>query len=389
MSSQNYDMCHVCGAGVLNLIPQYSSLKRITSDCKSWPSGGELAVCQICGTVQKIINPAWEVEIKKIYDDYTIYHQSAGVEQAVFNQNTGQPSTRSIQLLTHLSQHVNVPDKGRLLDIGCGNGATLKAFNHIYPEWSLAGTEYDEKYKSIVELIPGVEALYTCPPQDVPRQFNLITMVHVLEHIAFPLKFLHSLREKLIDGGLLVIEVPNHVENPFELLIADHSTHFSKQSLVSLLETAGFSIEASATNWIPKELSVVAKKAQIGSNIAKQTANPDAFAAVDGRVEWLLSVLRDAEETAKEGPLGLFGTSIAATWLWSHLKDSVSFFVDEDPNRIGRRYHERPIYSPADVPEDGILFIALPPSIAYSIEARLKEAGYQYVCRVPQPLPTV
>jgi cyclopropane fatty-acyl-phospholipid synthase-like methyltransferase len=38
-----------------------------------------------------------------------------------------------------LQQVVDLPTRGNLLDIGCGNGAFLKSFGKVYRNWSLAG----------------------------------------------------------------------------------------------------------------------------------------------------------------------------------------------------------------------------------------------------------
>jgi len=39
--------------------------------------------------VQKLIDETWKMEIKSIYENYRIYHQSGGVEQATFDQDQG------------------------------------------------------------------------------------------------------------------------------------------------------------------------------------------------------------------------------------------------------------------------------------------------------------
>ena len=127
-----------------------------------------------------------------------------------------------------------------MLDVGCGNGAMLRAFSQAAPGWSLAGTELSDKYRRLVEGIPGVESLYTCPPAEVPGQFDLVSMIHVLEHIPRPAAFLARLLPKLVPGGLLVVELPHHVANPFELLIADHCTHFAAATAAAVLERPGW-----------------------------------------------------------------------------------------------------------------------------------------------------
>ena len=70
---------------------------------------------------------------------------------------------------------------------------------------------------------------------------------------------------------------------------------------------------------------------------------------------------------------GIFGSSIAGTWLYSELTADVSFFVDEDPQRAGKMHLGLPILLPQNVPEGSLVFVALPHSVAYTVSTRLRE----------------
>jgi 2-polyprenyl-3-methyl-5-hydroxy-6-metoxy-1,4-benzoquinol methylase len=378
--------CHVCAAPKVDMIPGYERFHRVTSDCRPWPSGGRLCVCPACGCVQQMADQVWQSEIEQIYQNYSIYHQADGAEQSVFEPISGQASSRSAYLLERLSSHVQIPATGRLLDIGCGNGALLRAFNRIAPHWSLAGTELNDKYRSVVESIGGVKKLYTCEPDQVPGTFNFISMVHVLEHIPAPKDFLVRLWSKLEDGGILVVQVPDYLQNPFDLLIADHSTHFTAMTIPGLIESAGYNAVTLATNWVPKELTVVARKTKSPS-IKWKASLFSGSDAVLGSLQWLQGVVKAARELSMLGHFGLFGTSIAATWLFGALETSVGFFVDEDPNRVGKTYLGRPVYHPSEVPHDSLVFIALPTKLAENIKSRMGQSGFRFNCGLPPSFP--
>lgn len=371
--------CHVCGVQTVDMVPGYEAFHRVTSDCKPWYRGGRLYVCRACGCLQKAIDPAWLGEIGRIYDDYTIYHQSGGIEQAVFRK--GKAQSRSEQLVELVQPYLPLSDVGRLLDIGCGNGAFLRAFRRFAPRWSLAGTELSDKYRQTVESIKSVEALYTVAPNQVPGKFHIISMIHVLEHIPSPGNFLALLREKIEPDGLLLIEVPHHRQNPFDLLIADHSTHFTVDTLVPLLERSGYRVVTTALEWVPKELTVLARSDVLNGTVERPEfpSTPDSSIklAVQG-LNWLESVLQAARECSAVGNFGLFGTSIAATWLFSELEGSVSFFVDEDPHRVGRTHMGRPIYHPSQVQAGSHVFMALPERLARAIAQRLQRPGVTF-----------
>lgn len=377
--------CNVCSDGGLEIVPGYEMFRRVTSDCKPWPTGGRLCVCRVCGCVQKVIDPAWQSDAEKIYEAYSIYHQSEGAEQTVFDEISGQASSRSARLLEHLQSHVQLPETGRLLDIGCGNGALLRAFAQFAPHWSLVGTELNDKCRPVIESIDGVEALYTCQPDKIPGSFNLIMMIHVLEHIFAPRDFIAKLREKLEFDGLLVLEIPDYQQNPFDLLVADHCTHFTVTTITALIEKAGFEIVSVASGWIPKELTIVARKS--GNRHMNRVGRMASYTleSTTKCLEWLESVAATAREITSKGVFGLFGTSIAATWLFGELEGLVNFFVDEDPHRVGKTYMGLPVYHPRQVRSNSHVFIALPTRLAESIQTRMETSRFRFSCYTLPP----
>jgi trans-aconitate methyltransferase len=334
--------------------------------------------------VQKAIDAKWLSEIEKIYGDYSIYYQSDGVEQAVFDSNSGQARLRSARLLEALAARVELPREGRMLDVGCGNGAMLRAFSLFAPRWTLAGSELSDKTREAVESIERVEALYVGEPEKIPGSFGLLTMSHMLEHLPRPVEYLTRLRDKLTPGGLLVIEVPNYLQNPFDLLVADHASHFTARTAAELIRKAGYSVMWAATDWVPKELSVVARKTVSQDEETQTNMMIDPFNAATGMVEWLAETASRARSFASQTDFGIFGTSIAGTWLFAEVGDAVNFFVDEDPSRVGKTFMGRTVYHPSQIPDGSHVFIGLPPALAQAIHRRIAKPGVTF--HLPPPL---
>jgi SAM-dependent methyltransferase len=371
--------CHLCGSASLGLVPGYSRLRRVTSDCKPWPAGGGLGMCADCRLVQSAVTPEWEEEARKIYAGYTIYHQSGGVEQSVFASNDGRGSLRSSVIVKSLREHAGLPAQGRLLDLGCGNGAFLRAASAELAGWRLFGSEWDDKYRADVEAIPGFEQLYTGDWKDIPGTFDVISLVHVLEHIASPLPVLAMIRGKLASGGLLVVEVPDCRVNPYMLLIADHCSHFSVDGLAAVVAAAGFDIVQATNQWVQKEITVVARAAR-GAGGSQPVLPSDDASQITAGVEKLSAIAAQARIVASQAAaFGIFGTSIAATWLDAELGDATRFFVDEDPNRAGRQHAGKPILPPSGIPEGSVVFVALPEPLAGQVAARLRRPGVEVV----------
>lgn len=377
--------CHLCDGPRLRLLPAFGTLGRVTSDAKPFPAGGELAVCEHCGTVQKPITAAWQAEADAIYAAYTIYHNAGGAEQKVFAPGGGQPASRSSRLVEQLRARLDLTERGRMLDVGCGNGAMLRSFSEQLPGWTLAGNELDEKNRGTIEAIPRVEQLYCGQPEDVPGEFDAVTLLHVLEHVPHPVEFLARIAGKLKPEGIVVVEVPDHRQNPFDLAIADHCTHFTLASLTAVFEAAGLDVVAAAEDIVPKELTVIGRPGGTRSALDSLAGIEDAIATANQQLHWLAALAGQGRRLAAAGPVGVFGTSIGGAWLLGELEDAVGFFVDEDPAKIGMTWEGRPILGPTGVPDGAAVLIGLPTPIAVSIRNRLSGTNARTRFDAPRP----
>lgn len=375
--------CHVCGVARLELDPAFPAFHRVTSDCKPWPAGGILARCPACGMVQSPITPAWRADADRIYAGYTIYHQSGGAEQQVFQAGSGAGQPRSDLIVRRLADTVDLPTHGRLLDVGCGNGAFLSAWSRQHPGWALLGTEVSDTYRANVEAIPGVERLHTGALDALPGGFDVISLIHVFEHIPDPLSFLRGVWRQLAPGGLLLIEVPDCAENPFMLLVADHCSHFSPPLLAGVIEAAGFVDVHAADRWVAKEVSLVARRGPHEPAPRAPSLPRDASDLVFQCSATLGQIVHQVAPLTRRPAFGLFGTAIAATWLDAQTSGAARFFVDEDPHRIGRTHLGRPIVAPAEVPRGATVFVALPGRLAGTVAQRLHQTGRELEVVLP------
>ena len=98
----------------------------------------------------------------------------------------------------------------------------------------------------------------------------------------------------------------------------------------------------------------------------------DTKASIIKSISLLRNIKNTALKLAKKKSFGIFGTSIAGTWLFNELQSQVEFFVDEDPNRIGLNYLDRPVYHPKDIPLNSSVFVAVYPRLALTISRRMK-----------------
>jgi SAM-dependent methyltransferase len=368
--------CMLCANGRLEAIEGFAELPRVTSDCKPWPAGGALSCCEACGAVQKLPDATWFEEIERIYKGYQIYQLSSGSEQVIFSE-AGVAQPRSGALVDFIARNAGAADTGKLIDIGCGNGSALKNLSRAMPRWSLYGSELSDAAKPALQALPNFVELYTAPAREIPERFDVLTMIHALEHMPDPLASLHDAAHLLNDDGRLFVEIPNVLTSPFDLLIADHLLHFSPAHLAYLASRAGFSTSILRDDLLPKEITMLARR---GGTLLEPPAPERTRAVVKANLAWLTAVLAEARQVAASAEkFGLFGTSISGMWLYGALRQRVSFFVDEDASRVGSAFEGVPVLAPDQAPAGSTVFVPLHPDVARRVASRHASSGATYV----------
>jgi hypothetical protein len=249
----------------------------------------------------------------------------------------------------------------------------LRSFGRFFPLWMLAGAEQNDHYRDVVRQIPGVTEFHSGPLDEIDRTFELIILLHVLEHVADIGNVLSMLCSKLSTDGQLFIQVPNFHENPFDLVVADHCSHFVPQTLLAAAVRSGFTVVTQATDWISKEISLVLRRSSNSTppDVSEQGAH-DLLRMAQQSISWLDRVLSHAREAAATGTLGIFGTAIAGTWLAAALGPKVQCFIDEDPTRAGKLHLGGMVMAPETVPPGTRVYLAVPPRLATRLRERLQ-----------------
>lgn len=138
-----------------------------------------------------------------------------------------------------------VPQKGNLLDIGCGTGDFLQSC--LQDNWQCTGVEPGTQPRQIAAAkgIQTFEAL-----DQVKGKYQLITMWHVLEHVPDLNQTLTSIYNLLDEKGTLLIAVPNHLSYDATVYKAHwagydvprHLWHFDQQSMERILRNNNFKL---------------------------------------------------------------------------------------------------------------------------------------------------
>lgn len=140
------------------------------------------------------------------------------------------------------------PQKGKLLDVGCGTGMFLKVARN--DGWEVSGIEPDTEARKIAEKINKSDIKSEILPSYPQEKFNIITMWHVLEHVHRLNETVDWLKDRLTNDGSLVIAVPNHQSKDAEIYgrewaaydVPRHLYHFSENSINRIFEKKGFKL---------------------------------------------------------------------------------------------------------------------------------------------------
>ncbi|MFO6446930.1 class I SAM-dependent methyltransferase [Erythrobacter sp. NE805] len=142
------------------------------------------------------------------------------------------------------------PPPARVLDYGCGGGRFFRQLRGL--PFKFYGVEYDPHLLSALAA-EGIEVEDTATITDDrwDREFDYITLAHVLEHVPDPLALLRRLFGWLKPGGALYVELPNAGASGLAIFGAvwrglEVPRHFAlptRAALARALEETGFVIE--------------------------------------------------------------------------------------------------------------------------------------------------
>jgi len=149
--------------------------------------------------------------------------------------------------------------KGKLLDIGSGNGYLIKIAKD--KGWIPTGHEINCDSANTLQLKTGIKIL--CGEFSnliIEERFDAVSMLHVIEHLKDPEKYVEKISSLLNKGGIFFLTLPNiqSLSSLFKLFLekiklrkkniaayydtGHHLWYFSPYSIRTFLERNGFEI---------------------------------------------------------------------------------------------------------------------------------------------------
>jgi len=225
-TSMAYVSCNLCGFDETRLVAEQSGYRMVE--------------CGRCGLVYVNPRPA-PAALVRLYEGY---HQRGDKDDHTWSKLMGPNFLEVADLLNN-----RYPEKGRLLDIGCGYGHFIEMMRNR--GWDVSGIEPSEKTSTYAQS-KGLDVRRTVmEDMSFPHDsFEAITAFYVLEHLFDPLAALVKIRKALKPGGMMVLRVP-HTTPVVKILgrlcvrnnlydMPFHLYDFSPVTIRLLLEKTGF-----------------------------------------------------------------------------------------------------------------------------------------------------
>lgn len=186
------------------------------------------------------------------------------------------------QRVFHLIRQLGLPDTGRALDIGCGNGVFTDVIKQALPKWDVYGAEISEtavshaqaRYPSCRFFVSNDEAL-------AKQQFDFVFSHHVLEHVYNVRDFLGEVNDKLYPHAAMLHICPCGNEGSLE----DQISRMMKGGIDPTRENRRFFEEPGHLRRLTTD-DVVNVVKEFGFKLTKEWYAQHYWSAVDWITEW-------------------------------------------------------------------------------------------------------
>lgn len=237
--------CNLCGADdyVVRFPATMQSEEQIEVDAFSCTNPGyghhaQIVQCQQCGYVYA--NPRWSGE--DILEAYTAVTDETYVQERAGRELTFQKHLRAME------KRVGAANGRSLLDVGAYIGVFVETA--VQAGWQACGVEPSEWASSVAQR-QGLTIIHGT--QDAPelagKQFDVVTMWDVIEHVADPSGEIGKAYNLLKPGGWLVVHtmdidslMARLMKTRWPWLMDMHIHYFSQKTLGQMLEKNGFEV---------------------------------------------------------------------------------------------------------------------------------------------------
>ena len=238
---ENIQNCPVCGS-------PHSSLKFKAKDYTVSNEMFHIVSCDSCRLIYTNPRPA-------AHEAGPYYHASAYISHSDTNEGIVNKLYHAVRKFTLQSKTnwIESEKKGNreLLDIGCGNGHFLAAAKQ--KGWNINGVELDPETAARAANLTGLSIAPSLKEIDPEKEFQVITLWHVLEHVYELEEYFQFFKGRLAKDGKLLFALPNPASFDATYFkqywaaydVPRHIYHFTPATIAALAQKYGFKLKSS------------------------------------------------------------------------------------------------------------------------------------------------
>lgn len=238
---ENIQNCPVCGS-------PHATLKFKAKDYTVSNELFHIVTCDSCRLIYTNPRPAAN-------EAGPYYHASAYISHSDTNEGMVNKLYHAVRHFTLKSKTnwIEPEKKGNkeLLDIGCGNGHFLAAAKE--KGWNINGLELDPETAARAAKLTGLSIASSLKEISAEKQFQVITLWHVLEHVYELEEYFQFFQQHLAKDGKLLLALPNPASfdaNYFGEFwaaydVPRHIYHFTPATISALAAKYGFTLKKS------------------------------------------------------------------------------------------------------------------------------------------------
>jgi 2-polyprenyl-3-methyl-5-hydroxy-6-metoxy-1,4-benzoquinol methylase len=333
--------CNLCQQAGLVLFWENPFERGVASDCQAVNEVEDLYRCDHCCHIQKNTSKRYIYNIKTIYRNYNMYTITGGREGKIYSVGGEEEATNLKSRISRSEGIYNavrayVVDSKRVLDVGTGTGPMLKTLSKYEPDWELYAYDLESSCAEDIRSISGVRGFFSGDLTDIKLKFDVIFLIHTLEHFVNIEEQIYKLQALLDRDGVIIIQVPNITDAPFDGLIYDHVSHYSVNTLQEFLAQY-FAYVNIIPEQLYKEITIVVKGPM---EFRPYKYSFKKHEGINHYLNGYANLIRSIDY-----PVEIFGTGPISVLSAILLGDKCVGFIDEDPLKIGKFLLDFPISS--------------------------------------------
>ena len=339
--------CFMCNIEAKAIIMQTWDLPGINSEKEIG-----FSICPKCGLILQ--SPSLDyTDMDKYYTETATYINPG---------RSGKPTLSKKKDVERLIKTIieivgKIPNSA--FQVGCSDGYTLSKFYNAGIPFVKGVDPSFASHKLSQELYNMQTIVGTFEEFTPKRQYDLLILTHVLEHLYNPTKIMNKCFSMQENGSWLLIEVPlfeRADKFPPGLLTLEHLNYFSESTLLRLLYLTGYVpylIEKLFYNNEYPVITVVARKEkaksiELMSDYNRANSLLTNYCEKDGR-EWKKIELKVKKQLKKSTPVYIWGAGIHTSQLFAFtdLKKylTIKGLLDSSPTKRGKQFGDLKCYS--------------------------------------------